>query len=120
MKPGQLHPNEFEIAILERMAEEAPSVRSQIKGLHVLSRKYTGVGSFTHFSEIVKTSLYIGAGPLSMDASILMPGVEHGMGALLFFDNGLPTFLEIFTFGDDAWDGDHAGFSLSMGPCANV
>jgi len=50
MRRGQIKPNEFELAILERLASKEPSVRGSVGQLHVLSRKFTGVGSFTTFA----------------------------------------------------------------------
>jgi hypothetical protein len=41
-----------------------------------------------------------------------MPGVENGMGALLFFKLNNIFVLEIFTYGDDAWTGNWEGYSL--------
>lgn len=49
MHPGQREPNECEVAILERIAAEYPPLRTQLEHLHVLSREFTGVGSFTNF-----------------------------------------------------------------------
>jgi hypothetical protein len=50
MRPGQVTPNEFELAILERLASKELSIRGAIAQLHVLSREFTGVGSFTNFA----------------------------------------------------------------------
>ena len=47
MRPGQLKPNDFELAILERLASRESSIRLSVERLHVLSREFTGVGSFT-------------------------------------------------------------------------
>ena len=49
MRPGQLNPNEFEIAILNRLADDFELLRALIPKLHVLSREFTGVGAFTNF-----------------------------------------------------------------------
>ena len=49
MRPGQREPNEFERAILEWIAAEHPALRTHLAGLHILSREFTGVGSFTNF-----------------------------------------------------------------------
>lgn len=49
MRPGQLKPNEFEIAILERLASKDPSIVRSLGQLHLLSREFTGVDSFTNF-----------------------------------------------------------------------
>lgn len=112
MKPGQLHPNEFEIAILEQMAYEAPFIREFIDKLHVLSREFTGAGSYTNFSQLTEAVPDIGNRPISLDSLIVMPGVENGMGATLFFEEGHPKFLETYTYGDVLWGGEYDGFSI--------
>lgn len=49
MRPGQITPNDFEVAILERMAERIPSIQPLIAQLHVISREFTCVDSHTTF-----------------------------------------------------------------------
>ena len=49
LRPGQSIPNDFETAILERIALNNPSLREHFSRLHVLSREFTGVGSYTNF-----------------------------------------------------------------------
>lgn len=39
MRPGQLEPNEFEIAILDRLAQDVSAIGPLIAKLHVLSRE---------------------------------------------------------------------------------
>lgn len=48
-RPGQIEPNEFELAILDRITAQRPSLLAYMKNLHVLSREFTGVGSYTNF-----------------------------------------------------------------------
>ncbi len=110
MRPGQTTPNEFERAILARLANEQPSLRPFPDRLHVLSRKYTGVGSFTQF-------LCREDGPKAdqqfcLNSRIRMPGVPNGLGAVLDCKGDEPIILEIFTYGDERWDGVHEGFVL--------
>jgi len=110
MRPGQLKPNEFEVAILERLALDLPRLVPLISQLHVQSREYTGVGSYTNFL-CAESTLELGEQPVHLNSLISMPGVPNGMGAVLFFENGKPKFLEIFTYGDP-WDGVYDGFSI--------
>jgi hypothetical protein len=112
MKPGQLVPNELEAAILEELAVEEPELQKKINTLHVLSREYTGVGSFTKFSPISNLSLAVGNRQIGLASRILVPNVQNGLGAVLFCENGNPTCLEICTFGNDYWDGVYSGFSI--------
>lgn len=94
------------------MADELPSLLPVIPELTVSNRELTGVGSFTNFvsrhAELPDTS----DGPLALNCHISMPGVQNGLGALLFFKGNSIAFLEIFAYGDDAWAGSWEGYSL--------
>lgn len=111
IRPGQLTPNEFELAILERLACQNAALRPFIDKLHVLSREYTGVGGYTKFLCKAENP-ELQDQPLGLDALISMPGVPNGMGAVLFCEKGVPGFLEVFTYGDDLWDGVFEGFAI--------
>ncbi len=111
MRPGQPSPNDLENAILEHLVSKDSSLGEPIQRLHVLSREFTGVGSFTRFSsEGSRERAPIQS--VGLDALIKMPGVPNGMGAVLFLKGGKPDCLEIFTYGDDHWDGVFDGFSI--------
>jgi hypothetical protein len=110
LRPGQLTPNELEVALLERLLAENPDVHLDIPKMHVLSREYTGVGSFTNF--ISKSNLMAGARRvLPINVVVLIPGIERGLGAVMFFQHGQPDMLEIVTY-DERWDGVYDGFRL--------
>ncbi len=111
MKPGQLEPNEFEIAILTCLADQEPWLHDVIQFLHVLSREYTGVGSFTRF-KYEDTEAQRQNRQISLESLIHMPGVPNDMGAVLFCIGNQPECLEIYTFGNDHWDGVFDGFSI--------
>lgn len=111
MRPGQLTPNAFELAILERIAADQPSILVHLGHLHVLSREFTGVGSFTNFQ--CGSGTDVSEQRLSLNASIVMPGVPSGMGAILFCLGDWPKCLETFTYGNDHWDGVFEGFRIS-------
>ena len=115
MRLGQIEPNEFEVAILDRIATQEPSIRSSLGDLHVLSREYTGVGSFTRFQRD-EPGAEIDKRHVSLEALILIPNVPSGMGAVLFCKGGRADCLEIFTYGDDHWDGVYDGFSIGGPP----
>jgi hypothetical protein len=105
----QSQPNAFELAILEAMTRESPSLVIDVGRLRVRSRRYTGVGSYTDFvcdeSGEQRT--------LSLKAHIAVPGVPSGMGAILYCRGERPQCLETFTYGDDFWTGAFEGFSVS-------
>jgi hypothetical protein len=111
VRPGQVKPNELETAILARIATEHPFVGRYIHGLHVLSREFTGVGSFTRFAcEAADGGTR--DEPLGLNALISMPTVPTGMGAILWCRSRQPECLEIFVYGDTLSDGVFEGFSI--------
>ncbi len=110
LRPGQLTLTAFEAAILERLVAKEPRLAQSCTGLHVLCREFTGVGSYTTF--LCDESVGGDDWHVALDALIIVPGVENGMGALLFGCGTHLTILETFTYGDDRWDGVYAGFSV--------
>ena len=104
----QLTLNEFETAILRQISRDNPTVLQSISDLSVLSREFTGVGSYTKFrsAETSEPRTH-----LSLDLLIEMPGVPIGMGAVLFLVDSKPQELEIYTYGDP-WDGKSDGFTI--------
>ena len=102
----------FESAILERIASSCPSLQPLIPTLRVLKRQITGAGSYTELA-CPATSAIVADGHVGIEGLINVPGVEKGMGAVLFFKAGSPTLLEIYTFGGDSWSGSTTGFSFS-------
>jgi hypothetical protein len=101
-------PNAFEIAILETMAREQPSLMLDVHRIRVQSRKFTGVGSYTDFlcDESGERDV------VGLKAHIVMPGVPSGMGAVLFRHGQQPSCLETYTYGDEFWTGAFEGFSV--------
>jgi hypothetical protein len=110
-RPGQLAPNALELAILERIAAKNPSLCPYLGHLHVLSREFTGVGSYTNFRSD-ESSADVADQQLSLDELIVMPNVQNGMGAILFCRSGRPKCLEMYTHGNDLWDGVFDGFVI--------
>ena len=110
MRPGQLQPNDFELAILKRIMRQEPSLPPLPVQLSMLSREFTGVGSYTNF----QCDQPDGAPKrqIGLNALIRIPGVPSGLGALLFCRGDEPVCLEIYTFGDEHWDGVFEGFSI--------
>jgi hypothetical protein len=111
MRPGQVDPNEFEVEILNHIAKDFPLIRTLVDQLHVLSREFTGVGSYTKF-DCPGPVPDLGDKSIGLNALIYMPSLPNGMGAVLFCKNGKPECLETFTYGDDHWDGVYDGFSI--------
>jgi hypothetical protein len=111
IRPGQIAPNEFELAILERVAAKNPSLRMYLGNLHVLSREFTGVGSYTNF-KCEDEGTQVAEQRIGLDDLIVMPNVQNGMGAVLFCQGDQPKCLETYTFGDELWDGVFEGFVI--------
>lgn len=111
MRPGQIKPNDLELAILERLASKDPSLRGAVGQLHVLSREFTGVGSYTNFA-CEDSSAVAPEKQVVLDGLITMPGVPTGMGAVLFCKGDRPKCLELFTYGDDQWEGIYDAFAI--------
>jgi hypothetical protein len=112
LRPGQVEPNGLELAILARIARDEDSRALELGAMHVLSREYTGVGCFT------KCPCDEAAGPrehVGLGAVIRVPGVAHGLGAVLFLRGACPDELEVYTFGGERWDGVHDEFSIEDG-----
>ena len=109
MRPGQLHPNELEEALLNRLGLEHPDEQIAIRDLCVISRTFTGVGSFTEFR--VKGQRPVPRRVLNSSALVTIPGLQHGLGVVAFREGSTLT-LETFTIGDERWDGVFDGFAV--------
>ena len=111
LRPGQIEPNEFELAILEHLAQKVPCLGPLIPKLHVLSREFTGVGCYTNF-RCDESTPDLGDRDVGLDANISMPNVPMGLCAVLSCENGKPKVLEICSYGKDHWDGVFEGFAI--------
>ena len=101
-------PNAFELAILAAMTRERPSVVVDVGRLRVRSRTLTGVGSYTDFvcDDSGEPRM------MKLKARIEVPGVPNVLGATLYCRGDELQCLEIFTYGDDSWNGAFEGFSV--------
>ena len=109
MRPGQLHPNEFELALLKALAEEYTGALPPASDLHVLSREFTCVGSVTKFlvkGQNKETKRRV----LPSSRVISVPELEYGLGMVAFIE-GKTLTLELFAY-DDHWDGMSDGFRI--------
>lgn len=114
LRPGQLRPNQFELAILNRFADQEPLLQGPFDTLHVFSRWYSGVGCVTSFqtnaSEIYNSSTDWRT-RIPLAAIITIPGLDLGMQATLVLAGDQPEALEVKGFGE-YWDGTFEGFSI--------
>jgi hypothetical protein len=111
MRPGQLNLNDLELAILRRIALGHQFLVPLIPTLHVLSREFTGVGSYTNFRH-PDDSTGTSDGRVGLDVRIAVPRVRNGLGSILFLKHELPLCLEIYAYGEDLWDGCYDGFAF--------
>lgn len=106
----------IESAVLDMLLagddETLALLRAQRDRMHVSERKYSGCGFFTSFGHppdairIPPTS-----GRAFGDVYAAIPGLAHGAGFVLFFEDGLLDFLEGYTHGED-WGEDPPWFVL--------
>ena len=68
--------NALEFAVLQRMAASNPFLVHALADLHVTSREFTGVGTFTNFVEEADRSHW--DRHVNIDATIELPGIEYG------------------------------------------
>jgi hypothetical protein len=102
---------DLEAAILAAIATSRPELGPLVADVRVTSRELTGCGSYTQLhssaGRVFGLDRHIG-----LDALTLVPGVNNGLGAVLFCKQGKPEFLEIYTYGEDGWDGNSQGFVI--------
>jgi hypothetical protein len=79
-------------------------LRSQLDAATFLSRKFTGVGFFTDF-EIPTSIERVGKRQNFEIADVFarISGLVNDAGFILFIREGVISFLEGFTFGDEQW-----------------
>jgi hypothetical protein len=99
-------------AIVEEKKDKYPSLVSQVPFLKLKSRRFTGVGMFSHFEY---------SGPIqnegindliSSKKTLKIPGAENEVAYILAITNGKIDFLEVVTNGDDKFNSEDKNFSL--------
>jgi hypothetical protein len=89
------------------------ALRSQVPHLRVTSREMTGVGFLTEFSVSVDAPRVVGSPTFKFgDVSGKADNVEHGLGFVLYVDDGALSALEGYTY-DDAWPEEVHGLKLT-------
>jgi hypothetical protein len=103
----------MELTPLEQVLVDATAARHwpsfKTDALQVTTRDNTGVGRFTHVEDLHHQSLP--AGYHSIEQVIAMDGVPHGMGWVIWVEDGRIDHIEIFTYGS-AWDGTERSWHL--------
>ena len=113
----KLTPFEHE-AIATIVGQDHPvfeGLRMQLARSEVSEREFTGVGFFTTLavpsdvpSVPVRRRLHLG------DVAVTMDGVAHGVGLVLFVEDGRLALLEGFTY-DDPWPNEIVNYTISPG-----
>lgn len=101
----------LERAVLLAIANQYPvhgtALRLQVRSASVALRENTGVGFFTTLSDVGGPRIEGAPSPLG-DIGADVDGVAHGMGFLLWLQDGFAETLEGYTY-----DGDTAELDLS-------
>ena len=82
--------------------ELAPKFERQLSVATATKRENTGVGFFTSISVPPTAEPVERLDPLSGETHARLPGLEHGMGFVLFLDDGRIKTLEGFTYGSES------------------
>lgn len=107
--------NEFEIAVLNRLADKYLTLKVHLPFLEVKDRKITGVGMYVDFSyrnePIDLKPIEPSTGALSTNDNIEIKGLEFGLGFELNITDGKIIFMEFITYGE-RWDGKTKNFTF--------
>ena len=105
--------NNFELAVLDKISNEYPFLKSHIPFLQVKSRELTGVGLFVNFSyqegSVGYQEIPGGFVALSSNASLLVEGLKYEVAYEIAVTNRKIDFLEVVANGED-WDGTVRNF----------
>jgi len=90
------------IMICEMHPADRAAIEIQLESANLKSRENTGCGFFTHFTVDRTSSTPIGGERLRNGPPAQVEGVKHGMGFILWFEEGYADCLEGYAFGDDS------------------
>ncbi|HUA14367.1 MAG TPA: hypothetical protein VMG31_03650 [Verrucomicrobiae bacterium] len=106
MPPKQRTFNVLEQAVLDAICEayreDREILHSQISTAILKKRENTGCGFFTHFSVDRASTKPISGERLRNGPLVKVTGMRHGMGFILWLDDGYPNCLEGYAYGDDS------------------
>jgi hypothetical protein len=99
--------------LLRGQDEVLDVLRQQVKDAQVSSREFTGVGFFTNF-EVPAEVPRVRARPKFElgDVNGMADNVKHGLGFLLFVNDGALSMLEGYTY-DEPWPDEIRGLVLT-------
>lgn len=112
--------NDLEHAILDVIIKanhtKYSKLARQLPCLKVKSREFTGVGAYVNFDlsqcsdDAFESSA--GDGLLSADQHAQLDSLANGLGFVLDVTGGRLNYLELFTFGDEHWNGKYKFFEI--------
>lgn len=117
----------FEGAALDAIIHGEPELQASLtqQGLHLLERKFTGVGLFSEFIYVDQDGRQVESNParqgkhqiIDSDIYAIIPGTDDpGLGLILHVDEDRILSLEAHTFGPGHWWGSVEQFSLFRCP----
>lgn len=103
--------SQFERSVLLAIADTFPDELSTIKAIletvRVCDVESTGVGVYVNFDRQSQgATLVVESGQFGYDGEIEIDSVESGLGAVLDVSGKKLNHLELFTYGDENWDGN--------------
>lgn len=103
-------------AIATQVPEHAQALLDQIASAHVVERENTGTGFYAKLAITAGRKMHGAPSPLG-DIGADIDGIEHGMGFLLWLQDGMAHTLEGYTYEETTLglDLDRAAFS-GVGP----
>lgn len=87
-------------AICERHAADRAALEAQLSTAMVSSRENTGAGFYTRFEIQPGKSPAVAGERMRSGPNARVEGLEHGMGFILWLENGYATTLEGYSFGE--------------------
>ncbi|HLZ12157.1 MAG TPA: hypothetical protein VKP58_06175 [Candidatus Acidoferrum sp.] len=104
-------------AICEAHFEDRIALEAQLSTATVLSRENTGAGSYTRFSVNRSSGPAIAGERRRPGPSARINGLEHGMGFILWLNEGYAECLEAYSYGENttAIPLEQVGFEILQG-----
>lgn len=95
----------LERAVLQAICEAYPADRlalgAQLSTVRSLSRENTGAGFYTRFSVQRSPETAISGERVRRGPAVRVDGLQHGLGFLLWLDEGFASCLEAYSFGEN-------------------
>lgn len=93
-------------AILRQHFGHEISSKSDLSHLRVVQRKSNSAGGYVTFEKNQFVSALSGKTlELGFDGEITIPDLPSGLGAVLLLEKGELRHLELFSYGNELWDG---------------